>query len=263
MRALRTTRPKASRSGLSLSSCPSSRSAPVRSFGPARSTWMRQCRPVCLSAARRWRAIAFQLAASSCAQLMRMTSIPASSSSQHQLRIVRRLARHGHHDARGAGLRRRTQQGARVVGQQQRAGAQVHRPRRMWRHFAAGQPRQVRQHRVDAGERAGFHVRQRRQAAADQVGLQRADVVAAHAEVVQQIARAGAVGRLDGLDVRGMRRFQLQRRGADRAERAQQALQHARVEGVGELRCRCIRRGTLGFIAAGIAFTKPEHAPGL
>ena len=181
----------------------------------------------------------------------------------HQPRIVRRLARHGHHDARGAGLRRGAQQGARVVREQQRPGAQVHRPRRMWRRCAAGQPRQVCQYRIDAGERAGFHVRQRRQPATDQVGLQRADIVAAHAQVVQEIARAGAMGGLDGFDGRGMRGLQLQGRGADLAQCAQQALQHARVEGVGERGCRCIGCGSAGFHRGRYRIHDHQHAPGV
>jgi hypothetical protein len=73
------TRPNSSRQGFQRTTRGPSRSIVVRSLGPGRSTAMRSAAPRAAATARAVVAIRSQAASSSCAALMRSTSMPAAS----------------------------------------------------------------------------------------------------------------------------------------------------------------------------------------
>ena len=141
-----------------------------------------------------------------------------------QARVVGRGTGHRHHDADLAVTRRGTEQPARVLPQQQASGAEIDRWMRRLVGRNPGQRLETGNHRVQPRDCVGLEHAERRQSEGMQVVLQAADVGLADAEVVQQVAGAVAVMRLDRLDVGCVRRFECERAVAQVAQLGKRAL---------------------------------------
>ena len=192
--------PAGSRRGLMRTKWPTGSMLPVRSLGPPRSAWMTHLRPTTCSARRRLAAIRRQAVASSCAQLMRIRSMPARSrssirraSSAAALGIVTMMRTER---SRGAG----TEQPARVVAQQQAAGAEIDR---RCGGSSAGTPAIASRLPITAFSAASAwdsSTPSEDSPSECRSCCRLADVGLADAQVVQQVAGAVAVVRLDGLE---------------------------------------------------------------
>ena len=120
-------------------------------------------------------------------------------------RIGGGLARQRHHDAHVAPGRRAAQQRHRMPLQRLGAGAAADRLVRVARRpVAAVQPVQQTEHLVDRGQHMRLGAAQGGQPEPGKLELQRSQVTGAQRQVVQQVARARLVGRVDGRQPVGM-----------------------------------------------------------
>ncbi len=117
-----------------------------------------------------------------------------------QALIVGGCAGHRHHDAYRAVGRDGPQEASRVVTQQEPAGPEIDG---WWRRVAGGHVRQhlqVADDRVEGRKSVRLEDAQRGEPQRVQVMLQLADVALANAQVVQEVARAVGVSRIDDID---------------------------------------------------------------
>ena len=194
------TRPYASRRGRTLTTAGPGSSGPVRTFGPARSIRIAAGPAVpFLGAPQVLDHRAPTARAPSCAQLMRMQSMPWRQELRDQRVVVGGLARHRHHDGHAAPGRARAEHRFGVRVEQPLTGGVIDVGSGV-----RGRPVSARASAAQDGEDGvdrGQHVRlgpaERRQTRRSaKLCLQRAQVAAAQGQVVQQIPRAepGAAG---------------------------------------------------------------------
>ena len=138
-------------------------------------------------------------ASSSCAQLMRMQSMPCSSRCWTSAVVVGRFARHGDHDGHAAIGRNGPKHGLGMRIQQPPARFEIDGGLVRLVGLPGAPERAVehRKHRVDRGQHVRFRAPERRQARPREPHLQRPEVAAAQREVVQQVHRALALARVD------------------------------------------------------------------
>ena len=250
-RAATVSLPAGSRFGLMRMKCPTGSMLPVRSFGPPRSAWMAHLRPTTCSARLRLAAIFRHAVASSWAQLMRMRSMPARSRSSMSRTSSGSGARHRHHDADQAIARCRTEQPSRVIPQQQPAAAEVDGRMRLLGGRHPGQCLETGDDRIEPGNDVRLEDAERRKPERMQVVLQAADVALAEAQVMKQVPGAVPVMRLDGINVAGVCRLELERAVAQVAEFGKRTVDEA-VGGhrsAGLWRSTSLGRHGDGFIA--------------
>jgi hypothetical protein len=119
--------------------------------------------------------------------------------------VVGRLARHRHHDPRAPPRARGTEDPVGVLGQECVTGVEL--DRRGCRHVRRHRPREKFVEdlldRMQGRHDMRFHAAQRTEAQSRQVILQHAHVVAAHREVVNEVAGTIAHRRRDGIELGG------------------------------------------------------------
>ena len=160
-------------------------------------------------------------------------------------------ARHGHHDADQAIARCRTEQSSRVIPQQQPAAAEVDGRMRLLGGRHPGQGLETGDDRIEPGNDVRLEDAERRKPERMQVVLQAADVALAEAQVMKQVAGAVPVMRLDGIDLAGVCRLELERAVAQVAEFGKRTVDEAVCghRSAGLWRSTSLGRHGDGFIA--------------
>ena len=134
----------------------------------------------------------------------------------HHVGVVGGLARERHHDADAAVRGGRPEQRARGRLELRFAFLERGGCGRSWRRRrAADRAREHLEHGVDARKHVRFAAAKRREAGAREALLERAEVVRAKCDVMQQVARARPGGRRDALDVARVTELEVDERRAE------------------------------------------------